>query len=137
MKLVRTLVLSLVFGVAALAGHAQNLGGGISNFPAATGGTVTTLSVTSANGLAGTVANPTTTPAITLSTSVTGVLKGNGTAISAAAAGADYVAPGGALGTPSSGTATNLTGLPLTTGTTGLLPLAKGGTNADLSATGG
>jgi hypothetical protein len=67
-------------------------------------GTVTTVSVVSANGLAGSVANASSTPAITLSTSVTGVLKGNGTAISAATAGTDYVAPGGALGTPSSGT---------------------------------
>ncbi len=54
------------------------------------GGTVTTVSVVSANGLAGTVANATTTPAITLSTSITGVLKGNGTAISAAVSGTDY-----------------------------------------------
>lgn len=53
-------------------------------------GTVTSVSVVSANGLAGTVANATTTPAITLSTSVTGVLKGNGTAISAAVSGTDY-----------------------------------------------
>ena len=53
-------------------------------------GSVTSVSVTSANGFAGTVANASTTPAITLSTSVTGVLKGNGTSISAATAGTDY-----------------------------------------------
>lgn len=56
-------------------------------------GSVTTVSVVTANGLAGSVANASTTPAITLTTSVNGVLKGNGTAISAASstAGADYV----------------------------------------------
>ena len=58
------------------------------------GGTVTSVSVVTANGLAGSVANATTTPAITLTTSVTGVVKGNGTALSAAVAGTDYVAPG-------------------------------------------
>ena len=54
------------------------------------GGSVTTVSVVSANGFAGTVANASTTPAITISTTVTGLLKGNGTAISAATAGTDY-----------------------------------------------
>jgi len=57
---------------------------------AGTGGTVTSVSVVSANGLAGTVANSTTTPAITLRTTITGILKGNGTAISAAVSGTDY-----------------------------------------------
>jgi hypothetical protein len=56
-------------------------------------GTVTSVSVNTANGLAGTVANSTTTPAITLSTSVSGLLKGNGTTISAATAGTDYLSP--------------------------------------------
>jgi len=55
-------------------------------------GTVTSASVVSANGFTGTVATATTTPAITLTTSITGVLKGNGTAISAATAGTDYAA---------------------------------------------
>ena len=82
-------------------------------------GTVTDVSVVSANGLAGTVATSTTTPAITLSTTVTGVVKGNGTALSAATAGTDYVAPGGALGTPSSGTLTNCTFPTLNQNTTG------------------
>lgn len=74
------------------------------------GGTVTSLSVVSANGLAGTVATSTTTPAITLSTTITGLLKGNGTAISGAVSGADYA--------------------PATSGTSILKALSGGFTNA-------
>lgn len=66
-------------------------------------GTVTTVSVATANGFAGTVANATTTPAITLTTSITGILKGDGTSISAATAGTDY------LTASSSNTLTNKT----------------------------
>lgn len=63
------------------------------------GGTVSSVSVVSANGFAGTVATPTSTPAITLTTSITGMLKGNGTAISAGLAGTDYVIPSGSVAT--------------------------------------
>ena len=56
-------------------------------------GTVTSVSVVSANGFDGTVVNPTTTPAITLKTTVTGMVKGDGTAISAATPDVDYATP--------------------------------------------
>jgi hypothetical protein len=62
---------------------------------ASAGSGVTDVSVVSANGFAGSVANSTTSPDITISTTVTGLIKGNGTAISAASAGTDYLAPGG------------------------------------------
>lgn len=61
-------------------------------------GTVTSVSVVSANGFGGTVATSTSTPAITLTTSVTGILKGNATAVSAASAGTDYTSPTGTEG---------------------------------------
>ena len=44
-------------------------------------GTVTTVSVTSTNGFAGTVANASSTPAITISTTISGLLIGNSTSI--------------------------------------------------------
>jgi hypothetical protein len=56
------------------------------------GGTVTTVSVATANGFGGTVSNPTTTPSISLTTTVTGLLKGNGVSVSAATPGTDYLA---------------------------------------------
>ena len=54
---------------------------------------VTAVSVVSANGFAGTSSGG-TTPALTLTTTITGILKGNGTAISAAVANTDYMGVG-------------------------------------------
>jgi len=71
--------------------------GGALSWVGAASGTVTSVSVASANGFTGTVANSTSTPAITITTSITGVLKGNGTSISAAVSGTDYQAPIGTI----------------------------------------
>jgi hypothetical protein len=76
-------------------------------------GTVTAVSVASANGFAGTSSGG-ATPALTLTTSITGVLKGNGTAISAATSGTDY----------SAGTSALTTGILKSTTTTGALSIA-------------
>jgi hypothetical protein len=54
---------------------------------------VTAISVVSANGFAGTSSGG-ATPALTLTTTITGILKGNGTAISAAVANTDYMGVG-------------------------------------------
>jgi hypothetical protein len=74
------------------------------------GGTVTSASVVSANGFAGSVATPSSTPAITVSTTVTGLLKGNGTSVAAAVSGTDYA--------------------PVTSGTTSLKGNGSGGFSA-------
>ena len=87
---------TLAFTAAGTAGYVlTSNGAGVPTWSDNGAGTVTSASVVSANGFAGTVATSTTTPAITLTTSITGLLKGNGTAMSAAVAGTDYVTPTG------------------------------------------
>jgi hypothetical protein len=61
-----------------------------------------------------------TTGKLIQAATTTGMVKATSGVIAAAVAGTDYVAPGGALGTPSSGTLTNTTGLPISTGVAGL-----------------
>lgn len=55
-----------------------------------TGGTVTNIDIASANGFTGSSDDDADNPTLTIATSITGIIKGNGTAISAAASGTDY-----------------------------------------------
>lgn len=63
------------------------------------GGTVSTVAVATANGLAGTSDGNAGSPTLTLTTTVNGLVKGNGAAFSAATAGTDYVIPSGSVAT--------------------------------------
>ena len=90
-----------------------NAQGQITSASNGTSGGVTSVSVSSANGFAGTSSGG-ATPALTLTTTATGILKGNGTAISTAVA-ADFPT----LNQNTTGTASNVTGV---------VAIANGGT---------
>jgi hypothetical protein len=81
--------------------------------PKITGGSITGVTFTSIVVTGGSITGITDLAVAdggTGASTLTGVLKGNGTsAFTAATAGTDFVAPGGALGTPSSGTLSSCT----------------------------
>ena len=108
----------------------KDLTSGTNTFP--------TLNQNTSGTAAGLSATLAVTSGGTGATTLTGLVKGNGTsALAAATAGTDYVAPGGALGTPSSGTLTNCTFPTLNQNTSGTaaglsatLAVTSGGTGA-------
>ncbi len=77
-------------------------------------GTVTSVAIINSNGFGGLVTNPNTTPEITLSTSINGLIKGSSSALVPAIAGGDY----------SVGTNTLATGILMSTTGTGNLSIA-------------
>jgi len=129
-----------------LNGLAPFSGGGTANYlradgtwdvpPGATNGTVTSVSVVTANGFSGTVANPTTTPAITLTGTLSGDVTGTLTATTITATTNSTITTLSSLSLPGTQVTGNISGNAASI--TGVLPIANGGTdNGALSVVAG
>lgn len=97
------------------------------------GSSITDVAIATANGFAGTSDSDPSTPTLTITTTITGLLKGNGTAISAATSGTDYApaTSGTAIlkGNGSGGFSSAAAGTDYaaaTTGTNGQIPVVNG-----------
>jgi hypothetical protein len=75
----------------------------------ATAGNINNMAIGGTTAAAGRFTTLTATGTTTLATALSGVLKASSGVVSAATAGTDFVAPSGALGTPSSGNLSNCT----------------------------
>jgi len=86
---------SAISGSCGLGYGVYNNGGLVGCIPIGGTGTVTNVSITDLNGFRGNVTSPSTNPQIAIEVDISGILKGNGTSVSAAIAGTDYLAPSG------------------------------------------
>ncbi len=104
----------------------------IENGSAAGGGSVSSIGVLSTNGFTASVSNPTTTSEITLGTSITGILEGNGGALTQAATtgfGSIVLGNGGTLTNPIIDGAIAGNATMDASKITGTLPIEHGGTS--------